>query len=151
MKNNLYILLILFGFGGAVYAQQISSEKIISVNKLSSYLKEDAKNELKNNSVVSLASYFRGKYAERYFYNWQNFEDRFDKYNAIYPEKEKSHTERAKDHLAKFADSTNWKLPFNYQFGDPVNAYALRHLARQHKMVDIAYYYFYENKAYYNY
>jgi hypothetical protein len=48
--------------------------------------------------------------------------------------------------LGKYSDSTNWLLPFNYLNGDPVNAYALRHLARQHKMVDIAFLYFNENK-----
>ena len=53
---------------------------------------------------------------------------------------------RALDHLGKFSDSTQWVLPFNYLNGDPVNAYALRHLARQHKMVDIALYYFDESK-----
>ena len=49
-------------------------------------------------------------------------------------------------HLGKYPDSTQWILPFDYLNGEPVNAYALRHLARQHKMVDIAFYYFNGNK-----
>ena len=48
--------------------------------------------------------------------------------------------------MDKYADSTKWILPFNYLNGTEVNAYALRHLSRQHKMVDIAYQYFYTNK-----
>ena len=48
--------------------------------------------------------------------------------------------------MGKYADSTQWKLPFKYLNGEPVNAYALRHLARQHKMVDIAFYYFNTDK-----
>ena len=53
---------------------------------------------------------------------------------------------RAKDHMDKYASTTPWKLPFNYLNGEAVNAYALRHLARQHKMVDIGYRYFYDQK-----
>ena len=97
-------------------------------------------------SQAKLAKYFREKFSERYFYDWKTFDTRFESYNAIYPEVKSGHIENALDHLAKYPDSTQWKLPFNYQFGEPVNAYAIRHLARQHKMVDIAFYYNYQNK-----
>ena len=50
------------------------------------------------------------------------------------------------DHWNKYNAETQWLLPFNYLNGDPVNAYALRHLARQHKMVDIAYMFFYDDR-----
>ncbi len=48
--------------------------------------------------------------------------------------------------MGKYPGETQWKLPFNYSNGEAVNAYALRHLARQHKMVDIALYYFDQGK-----
>ncbi|MGM5470625.1 heparinase II/III family protein [Flavobacteriaceae bacterium LMO-SS05] len=130
-------------------AQNIPSSQIIESNKLASFLKPDVQESLGgkgNISQTQLAQYFREKFSERYFYDWRNFEKRLNSYNSIYPEAEKGHSERALDHLSKFADSTTWKLPFNYQNGEPVNAYALRHLARQHKMVDIAFYYNYQNK-----
>jgi len=130
-------------------AQHIPSKKVIENSKLSNYLKEGVQKQLITNGKISeaeLATYLREKFSERYFYNWEKFDERFKSYNKIYPEIEANHTERGLDHITKFADSTQWVLPFNYLKGEPVNAYALRHLARQHKMVDIAYYYNYQNK-----
>lgn len=130
-------------------AQKIPSDKILSTQELSSYLTAEIENELKKNGTISetdLATYFRAKFKERYFYNWETNEKRFIEYQELYPESEANHRSRALDHLAKFPAKPQWKLPFNYQNGAPVNAYALRHLARQHKMIDIAYYYFYQDK-----
>lgn len=132
-----------------IYSQDIPSNKIIETNKLVDYLKHEVRAALSKNGEITeavLAQYFRDKFSKRYFYDWKNFETRFKAYNAIYPKVERGHAERALDHLAKFSASTTWKLPFNYLNGEPVNAYALRHLARQHKMVDIAFYYNYQHK-----
>lgn len=132
-----------------VFAQDIPSNKVIATTEIINYLKPEVKATLSKNGVITeavLAKYFRDKFAERYFYNWNNFDSRFKSYNTIYKGIERTHTENALDHLSKFSGSTLWKLPFNYLNGSPVNAYALRHLARQHKMVDIAFYYFYQNK-----
>ncbi len=130
-------------------SQDIPSNQIIETNKLVSFLNQDVQESLGGVTSISkatLAQYFREKFAERYFYNWKHFDTRFKSYTSIYPEAKNNHSERALDHLSKFSDSTKWKLPFNYLNGEPVNAYALRHLARQHKMVDIAFYYNYQNK-----
>ena len=130
-------------------AQNIASNQIIPVNQLAAYLKPEVKAALSNEGVIpeaDLAKYFREKYAERYFFDFNEFETRFKTYNTLYKGAEKMHTENALDHLAKYSGNTNWKLPFTYLNGSPVNAYAIRHLARQHKMVDIAFYYFYQNK-----
>ncbi|MFC2110628.1 heparinase II/III family protein, partial [Bacteroidota bacterium] len=89
-------------------------------------------------SEKDLARYFREKYSERYFYDWKTFDSRYATYQKLYPTQENYHKERAQDHLSKFTSSTSWLLPFSYTNGNAVNAYALRHLARQHKMVDIA-------------
>ena len=148
MKCKVLIVgLLLISFIG--YSQQIPSNKIIENGKLSRYLTKEVKKDLSENKSISeaeLANYFREKFSERYFYNWKNVDERFNKYKEIYPLKEANHTERALDHINKYNDSTQWVLPFNYLNGEPVNAYALRHLARQHKMVDIAYYYNYQDK-----
>lgn len=132
-----------------IFAQKIPSKDIISTNKLADYLNDDVVSELGQKGKISeavLAKYFRQKFAERYFFNWENAHKRFDKYKDTYPKNYSFHRERALDHLSKFTDSTQWVLPFNYLNGEAVNAYALRHLARQHKMLDIALYYFYQDK-----
>lgn len=153
---NLTIILISFFFSDHIIAQNIPSRSVVSIDNLSNYLKVEVKKDIVKKGEITtseLARYFRDKFSERYFYNWRNFDKRFLTYKAIYPEAEAGHSERALDHMAKYPATTQWKLPFNYQFGEPVNAYALRHLARQHKMVDIAFYYNYQdhNPKYLNY
>lgn len=150
MKNiRNIIVFISFLIAHHISAQHIPAREIISVEELSNYLKPEVRSSLSFNGKISaseLADYFRVKFSERYFYNWKNFNKRFELYKSIYPEAEKSHTERALDHMTKYSGATQWKLPFNYLYGEPVDAYALRHLARQHKMVDIAFYYNYQNQ-----
>ena len=149
MKVFCFNLIICLGVVHILGAQNIPSDKVLTNQELSGYLTKSVKKQLSVNGEISeqrLAEYFREKFSERYFYDWKTNEARFKEYKNLYPEAEVGHTERALDHLAKFPSNTQWKLPFNYQNGQPVNAYALRHLARQHKMVDIGYYYFYQNK-----
>lgn len=139
-----YLLLSQFS-----YSQEIPANSVIDPANLSNYLKEDVKKNISVNGQITkstLAKYLREKYSERYFYDWKNFNKRFEEYNLIYTGSEKNHMENAMDHISKYSDSTNWVLPFNYLNGKPVNAYAIRHLARQHKMVDIAYNYHYKNQ-----
>jgi hypothetical protein len=139
---------ILFFLVAQTVNTQIPSDKIIGTNELSNYLSIEAKTKigLKQISNAQLANYLRDKFSERYFYDWRENDKRFSQYQKLYPGQEGSHQARALDHMTKFLDSTKWLLPFNYQNGQPVNAYALRHLARQHKMVDIAYQYHYQEK-----
>ncbi|WP_051119701.1 heparinase II/III family protein [Gillisia sp. CAL575] len=140
-----------------IHAQDFPSERVIPNNELVTYLKPEVKNALADeNGVISnatLATYFREKFSERYFYDWKNFDERFKTHNNLYPSSEGHHNERALDHLSKYPGDAKWKLPFNYLTGEAVDAYALRHLARQHKMVDIAFYYNYKQKdtTYLNY
>lgn len=119
----------------------IPSERVLSVDELKNFLSPDVKAE----SVSDLAEYFRNQFAIRYFYDWNTLDERLKIYNEKYSP-ESGHRSRALDHMGKYNDSTQWVLPFNYLNGDPVNAYALRHLARSHKMVDIAFLYFEDNK-----
>jgi len=116
--------------------------------ELSGLLKEELKEQFSNENAISeskLAEYFRQQFSERFFYDYRTVSDRLSYYNDLY-ENSEDHQIRALDHLGKYPDSTQWILPFDYSNGAPVNAYALRHLARQHKMVDIAFYYFNGNK-----
>lgn len=129
-------------------AQGISSDKVLKINQLAIVLKVEVKAHLEMNGKISeakLAEYFRQKFSERFFYDYKTFSDRLAHYNKLYDNQD-DHKSRAIDHLGKYADSTQWILPFNYLNGQEVNAYALRHLARQHKMVDIAICYFNDGK-----
>lgn len=147
--NHFTTFLMCFLFCITLVAQNIPSDRVLPAEELARYLTISAKNNIQTQGEISeekLALYFREKFTERYFYNWQTAEERFEDYTKLYPESKAHHTARALDHLTKFPAKAQWKLPFNYQNGEPVNAYALRHLARQHKMVDIGYYYFYQNK-----
>ncbi|QNK77154.1 heparinase II/III family protein [Winogradskyella sp. PAMC22761] len=148
--SHFRVFLIYFLFCATIaVAQNIPSDKVLSHDELGDYLTNSAKKSIQVNGEISetrLALYFREKFSERYFFDWQAVEDRVEDYTKLYPESKAYHSERAEDHLTKFPAEVQWKLPFNYQNGTPVNAYAVRHLARQHKMVDIGYYYFYNNK-----
>ena len=129
-------------------AQGIPADKVLEIDQLSSVLKPEVLARLEADGPVSpakLAEYFRKTFSERFFYDHKTFAERLVHYNGLY-ENQADHRTRAVDHLNKYPDSTQWILPFNYQNGEAVNAYALRHLARQHKMVDIALYYFNEGK-----
>lgn len=148
LKSKKLYLMLFFVVINSVLAQSIAADKVVENKNLFKYLKPSVKQELGASAKQSLvlAKYFRQKFSERYFYDWQNIDARFSTYETLYAAKEKSHQERALDHMAKYDGPAQWKLPFNYKNGKPVNAYALRHLARQHKMVDIAYQYHYQNK-----
>ncbi|MGL1886923.1 MAG: heparinase II/III family protein [Reichenbachiella sp.] len=129
-------------------AQQIPHTQLISIDSLSTYLKPEIKAELEKEGPLTqamLAQYFREQFSKRYFFDWKTVDGRMKQYNDLYGNQTK-HASRADDHMSKFADATTWKLPFNYLNGKSVNAYALRHLARQHKMVDVAFLYFNDNK-----
>lgn len=140
MKFNA-LLILYFLISAGLHAQSIPSSKVLPTADLKKHLNKQVQKELKGADHAELAKYFREKFSERFFYDYQTFYDRLPHYNGVY-KNQLSHKERALDHIGKYKDSTQWVLPFNYQNGEPVNAYALRHLARQHKMVDIALHYF---------
>ncbi|MBA6152829.1 heparinase II/III family protein [Gelidibacter maritimus] len=144
--SSTYLIFFFSIYSFVLFGQTIPSDKIIPIIELRRYLKEDLKTKFNGSNTDELASYFREKFSERYFFDWKQMDARFETYNDLYPNVKVSHQERALDHRSKFSAKTTWKLPFNYTDGSPVNAYAIRHLARQHKMVDIAFDYYYENK-----
>ena len=147
MRISIIFFAIFFSL--TLNGQHIPSKEIIKIPELINFLTTEVRTELSKDGEVStekLASYFREKLSERYFYDYETVHNRFKNYDDLYPTKRISHEARALDHFNKFPSETDWKLPFNDENGESVNAYALRHLARQHKMVDIAYYYFYQNK-----
>lgn len=143
-----FIVVLFISISNWAFTQPISANQVVNIKELAGLLKIEIKDQISDEGKISerdLAAYFRQKFSERFFYDYQTFNDRLTHYNDLYKNGEE-HKSRALDHIEKFADSTQWILPFNYLNGDPVNAYALRHLARQHKMVDIAFLYFSNGK-----
>lgn len=147
----LYIFLSIFIFNlglCTLSAQAIPSDRVLSIKELPKYLKPDVKAKLKKSGKLStekLAAHYRQKFSEGFFYDYKTFYERLAVYNNTYS-RQASHESRAMDHTGKYTGPTKWSLPFNYQNGEEVNAYALRHLARQHKMVDVALHYFNADK-----
>ncbi len=130
------------------WAQELPDQRVLGIQELADYLNTDIREGLQIDGEIkegSLAEYFRQAFSDRFFYDHKGIDDRMATYNGLYGNATE-HKDRALDHLNKYPAKTQWVLPFNYRNGEPVNAYALRHLARQHKMVDIALMYFNEGK-----
>lgn len=129
----------------------IPARSVIKNSELYNYLKPSTSASLKLEDIT-LAQYFREQFSKNYFYDWKTNDERFAIYQKLY-KNQKHHKGRSDDHRAKFKATTPWQLPFNYQNGEKVSAYALRHLARQHKMVDVAMMYRFDdkNEEYINY
>ena len=143
MRYTSIIFLIFLSFT-SLSSQGIPNDRVLSIDELGSRLKPEVKALVSEEGGVSssrMAHYFKQAFSDRYFYDHNSFDARFEHYTTLYDNLD-NHKTKAIDHLTKYSDSTQWVLPFNYKNGKPVNAYALRHLARQHKMVDIALYYF---------
>lgn len=151
MKKILTVGLLVSTFIGGIWpvllGQSIPADRVLGIEEVPLFLKKEVRETLPSDREIAapLAKYFREKFQARFFYDYKTVEDRIALYNQTYGI-QSSHRNRAMDHMGKYPDSTQWILPFNYQNGKPVNAYALRHLARQHKMVDIALHYFNDGK-----
>jgi len=98
---------------------KIPVDRVLSNTELQNYLKEELKGKL--SSSDKLARYFRLKFSERFFSDWNKVEERLDTYNILYAP-QKKHKSRAEDHMDKFLATTKWQLPFNYIKGKEVNA-----------------------------
>ena len=94
--------------------------------------------------LQALAAWFRDRYAERYFFDWTTVDARFADYRARFPSREAQHRAMAQIHSGLYPARARWKLPYRNLQGDEVSAYELRHLARQHKVLDMAYVHHYE-------
>lgn len=94
--------------------------------------------------LEALASYFREAFSRRYFFDWRKLDSRFAYYAGHFPSKRAGHQQMTGIHMGLYPASTRWKLPFRNLKGDEVSAYEYRHLARQHKMLDMAFMYHYE-------
>lgn len=100
----------------------------------------------KTKGLVALAQYFKAKYADRYLFDWRNVDRRFKDYKNNYVNARLEHERKKNIHLDLYLANTQWKLPFKNLEGRDVTAYELRHLARQHKVLDMAFMHLYEDR-----
>ena len=128
---------------------QIPSNRLISDDELIAFLNTDKSADLlaiqktyaqnKEQGLKELANYFKRRYGQRYYFHWQDVDKRFVDYKTRFPETIRKHTEKKDIHLSLYPADTQWQLPFQNLQGRQVTAYELRHLARQHKVLDMAY------------
>jgi len=106
-----------------------------------------------NQALKILADYLKQKSADRFYFSWKNFNERFRRYSKEYPSEKNTHLESAEKQMTTFPSLTKWELPFNNLKGKKVTTYELRHLARQYYIFDIgmSYYYSNEDTSYLNY
>jgi hypothetical protein len=157
----LYILFISFTFLSksetVTYDHVLTDEELIELlitnnNSQLTAIQEQYNKGEKEAALEQLALYFKERFSERYFFDWKNFEKRFEEYNKIYSNREDYHFNEAQNHLKLYPAETQWKIGFKNIKGETVEAYPYRHLTRQHKAGDIALLYFYKNdKSYLDY
>ena len=162
IRNLLLSGLLLFGFTyvGEVESgttQQIPADRLLTDEELVLLLDvEDypLANELRQQfskdpeaTMKRLAADFRDLFAERFYFDWRNVDARFTEYRDRFPHRETGHRSQADIHLGLYPASARWKLPYRNLKGNEVSAYELRHLARQHKVLDMAFVHHYENGA----
>jgi hypothetical protein len=99
-----------------------------------------------DNAIKLLADYFKEKFAVRYFFSWKNFRERFAEYKKNFPDERDAHIRRADEHSSMFPSAAEWVLPSKNLKGENVTAYELRHLARQHKSINAAFSFYYEDE-----
>lgn len=99
-----------------------------------------------DSAKIVLTEYFKDKSADRYYFSWHKFYERFYEYQILYPNAKKEHFKATKYQMDHFGAETSWILPFKDLTGKEVTAYELRHLARQYRSADMTLMYYYENE-----
>ncbi|MBI9071489.1 MAG: heparinase II/III family protein [Melioribacteraceae bacterium] len=158
--KNIFISLIVIS--SSLWAQKavdliipdsVFVKNLVSLNEEIERIKLEYKSGDKDNALKKLAGYFSNKMSERYFIDWKTFKQRIVKYKMDFPDRLKEHERRAEEHIALFDAVTSWELPLTGKDDTDITPYLLRHLARQHKALDIAFLYSLhnENDVYLNY
>jgi len=112
-------------------------------------IQDNYRNGQQDEALEALAVFFKERFSERYFFDWKNFETRFEQYNQMYSGREKFHRKEASKHLELYPAATSWKIGFKNLKGETVTSYPYRHLTRQHKAASIAFLYHYTGEKKY--
>ena len=94
--------------------------------------------------LEALAGQLGEAFSQRYFFDWKDLGARFAEYRTSFPSNESKHRDLAALHAALYPARARWKLPFENRKGNAVTANEFRHLARQHKVLDMAFVHLYE-------
>ena len=95
-------------------------------------------------SLIALTLYFREAFSSRYFFDWKELDNRFSYYAGHFPSQRAGHLQNSEIHMGLYPARVKWKLPYRNLKGNDVTAYEFRHLARQHKVLDMAFMHHYE-------
>lgn len=141
---------------GSENTARIPSQRLLTDVELVSLLDSRGNPEIENiqalygehptKGLQALAEYLRETYSERYYFDWKNVDQRFADYQKRFPAKRAGHAQNRDIHMGLYPARARWKLPYKNLKGNSVTAYELRHLARQHKVLDMAFMHRYEDK-----
>lgn len=136
--------------------QMVPANRLLSDDELISLLATGTSPELQNiqktyannkeNGLKELAKHFKKVYGKRYYFHWEDVDERFSRYKNDFKKIMTRHIQKKDIHLSLYPADTQWKRPFTNLQGNQVSAYELRHLARQHKVLDMAYVHLAENR-----
>lgn len=136
--------------------KQVPADRLLSNDELVSLLESSSDSALEEvrrrfdteeiAGLQALAGYFREAFSERYYFDWKNTDERFADYRTRFTGKYGGYAQKKDIHLSMFPAFARWKLPYDSLKGEPVSAYEYRHLARQHKVLDMAFVHLYEDR-----
>lgn len=134
----------------------IPSDRLLTDDELISFLASNNNPELKDiasryksnkkEGLIELAHYFKEVFGERYYFHWKDVNTRFIQYQNDFRSAMDSHIYKSNIHLSLYPAHVQWQRPFKNLLGRDVSAYELRHLARQHKVRDMAYAHLADNR-----
>lgn len=121
MLQRILIYLLLL-FLTCAYGSNIPYDRILSNEKVLNYLDQDNP-DLKeilsardagniSESIDKLTNHLKEKISTRYYFDWNNFYQRFKYYAQAFPDAMKKHAKVADYQKATFSAKTSWKLPF---------------------------------------
>ena len=150
LKSTVLALVTLFSLATVPVAEgSIPADRLLTDQELVDLLDAGSNPELDgirqlfkadpDRGLEALAAHFREAYSERYYFDWKNIESRFAYYRERFPSLEAQHRQMAEIHAGLYPAEARWKLPYRNLKGNEVSAYELRHLARQHKVLDMAF------------
>lgn len=103
-------------------------------------------------ALEKVAGYFSDNMKERYFFDHSQLVSLLEEYGNLYPDQIRLHHRRAKEMMDLYPADSDWNLPMESNSGKMLTPYELRHLSRQHKLVDVAFAYLLDrDKSKYNY
>ena len=156
-KNILLIIIIVLFQLNTILLGESSTDKVVtdssfvenlkSINDKVIDIKAEYFNGNKEKALIELADYFSLSMSKRYFFSWKNFNNRLKYYSEIYSSNIENHIKNANVHMNLFNADTKWNLPMISKSGKQISAYELRHLARQHKSLDIMFTYYNSDQA----